>query len=184
MKTLIAVAGVLAVIVLVVVSSYIGAYNRGVGFETTIEAQYKDMENVLAQYSLKVKEAVQIPGLKADDLSRITKDAMSGRYGANGSKAAFQWIKENYPGQVTDELYSKIQTLIEAGRNKFENHQRIFIDQMRAYKAEQRYFWSGFWMRLAGYPSAEFIRADYKIISSEHARESFESGVDKGLKLR
>ena len=182
MKTLIAVFGVIGVIAAVLIGSYVSNYNYGNEAENTIKAEYKNMENILAQYSLKVAEAAQVPGMKADDLKAVMKDAMTGRYGKDGSQATFQWIQENYPGQVTDELYSKISTIIEAGRNKFENAQTKFIDTKRAYETNLGYLWKGMWLRIAGYPKINLD--DFKIISSDHAVESFKTGIDKGLKLR
>ena len=121
MKTAIAIFGVFGVIGGLLFMTYVSNFNYGNEAEKVIQAEYLEMENILGQYSLKVSEAVQVPGMKTDDLKSVMKEAMTGRYGANGSQATFQWIQENYPGQVSDELYSKIQIIIEAGRNKFEN---------------------------------------------------------------
>jgi hypothetical protein len=168
--------------IVVGIGSYISAHNYGVTAEKELEAKYADMENVLAQYSIKVKEAVQIPSMKVEDLERVTREAMSGRYGDQGSKAVFQWIQENYPGQVTDELYAGIQRLIEAGRNKFEARQTGFIDSKRAYETSLGLFWRGLWLKIAGYPKIDLDAL--KLISSEHAQQTFETGVDRGLQLR
>lgn len=162
--------------------SYISNYNYGNEAENQIKAEYSNMENILAQYSLKVAEASQVPSMKTDDLSRVIKDAFSGRYGANGSQAVFQWIKENYPGEVTDGVYIPIHQLIEAGRNKFENAQTKFIDTEKVYVTNLGYFWKGFWLRVVGYPKINLD--DYKIISSSHAVEAFETKVEKPIQLR
>lgn len=182
MKTLIAILGVLGVIVAIAVGSYVSNYNYGNAAEKTIAAEYENMENILAQYSLKVKEAAQVPGMKTEDLQAVMRDAMTGRYGENGSQAAFQWIQENYPGQVTDGLYVQIQQIMEAGRNKFENAQTKFIDTKRAYETNLGYLWKGMWLRIAGYPKINLD--DYKIISSGHAKKAFETGVDEAIQLR
>jgi|SRR3989344_3461173 len=176
------VLGVIVAIVVVAFGSYVSNYNYGNRAEKTIVAEYENMENILGQYSLKVSEAAQVPGMKTDDLKTVLDGAMSGRYGKEGSKAVFQWIQENYPGQVSDTLYVQIQQIVEAGRNKFENAQTKFIDTKRVYETDLGSFWKGFWLSAAGYPKIKL--AEYKIISSEHAQEAFETGVDKGLKLR
>lgn len=184
MKNLILV-GVLVVAGLFAVSSYYGAYNYGADAETTIEAEYKNMENILAQYSLKVKEAAQVPGMKTDDLQAVMREAMTGRYGEGGSKAVFQWIQENYPGQVTDELYVQIQRIMEAGRNKFENAQTKFIDTKRVYVATLKkdlLLSRGWWLKISGYPKINLDEFD--IISSGHAQEAFETGVEEPIQLR
>ncbi|MBI2049047.1 MAG: hypothetical protein HYT29_01235 [Parcubacteria group bacterium] len=182
MKIGITVLGIVAVLVATAVVSYITNYNYGNTAEKTIVAEYANMENILAQYSLKVREAAQVPGMKTEDLGKVMREAMTGRYGKDGSTAVFQWIKENYPGQVSDALYVQIQQIIEAGRNKFENAQTKFIDTKRVYETNLGYFWKGFWLRTAGYPKIDL--ATFVVISSEHAQEAFKTGVDKGVNLR
>ena len=185
MKTLIAVAGVIAVIGFWLVSSYYSAYNYGADAETTIEAEYTNMESILAQYSLKVSEAVQVPSMKKNDLKEVMREAMTGRYGKDGSQATFQWIQENYPGQVSDTLYTEISQIIRAGRNKFENAQTKFIDTKRVYVATLKkdlFLSRGWWLKIAGYPKIDLD--EFVIISSEHAQDAFKTKVDKGLKLQ
>jgi hypothetical protein len=160
--------GIVVALVLVLGGSYIGAYNYGAQMDNRVVAEYDDMKNVLGQYSLKVTEAVQVPGMKKDDLKEVTSAAMEGRYGPDGSKAVFQWIKEQYPGSVTDELYVKIQQIIESGRNEFENSQRKFIDTRRQYQTELDSFWSGMWLSVAGRPKINL--EDYKIIESSQVK--------------
>jgi len=181
-KKMMMVIGIIAAIVLLCVVSYTSSYNYGNKAEVQIKAEYENMENILAQYSLKVVEVAQVPGMMTDDLKEVISAGMTGRYGKDGSKAAFQFIQENYPGKVDASLYKKIQQVMEAGRNKFENAQTRFIDIKRAYETELGYLWKGMWMRIAGYPKINL--SDYKIISSDHAKESFKTGVGKAIKLR
>ncbi len=182
MKTVWVVLGMLAFIVVIVIASFVSAYNYGNRAEKAIVAEYTNMENILAQYSLKVREVAQVPGMKTEDLQKVTRDAMLGRYGENGSKAVFQWIQENYPGQVTDTSYVQLQQVMEAGRDEVKNTQTKFIDTMRAYNTNLGYLWKGFLLRTAGYPKIDLSK--YKIISSESARKAFETGVDEPIKLR
>ena len=174
--------GFMSAIVITGVVAYISNANYGNEAEKQIVAEYTNMENILAQYSLKVQEVAQVPDMKTDDLARITKESMSGRYGENGSQAVFQWLQENYPGSVTDTLYAEITQVMKAGRDKFENAQSKFIDTKRVYEVNLGYIWKGFWLRLAGYPKINL--EDFQIISSEHAIDAFKTGVDKGIKLR
>lgn len=182
MKTALSIVGVIAVFILVCVVSFVTNYNYGNRTERELEAEYKNMENILAQYSLKVREVAQVPGMKTEDLQKVTRDAMAGRYGNNGSKAVFQWIQENYPGQITDATYVQIQQVMEAGRNEFKNAQTKFIDLERTYKTNLGYLWKGFWLKVAGYPKIDLSK--FKMISSGHAQKAFESGVDEPIKLR
>jgi len=173
--------GIFLITAITVITSYVAYYDYGAVTENTIKAEYKNMENILAQYSLKVAEAAQVPGMYKDDLKEVMTSVMTARMGADGSKAAFQWFKEHQVN-ISPEMYVKIQRIIEAGRNKFENAQTKFIDTKRAYQTNLDKLWSGFWLRVTGYPKINLD--EYKIISSSHAQKTFKTGVDKGLKLR
>lgn len=172
---------VIALIIVTVAVSYIGAYNYGARAENDIKAQYENMENILAQYSLKVSEAAQVPGMYKDDMKEVMTSVMTARMGEDGSKAMFQWFQEHNVN-LDASVYKQIQQIIEAGRDKFENAQTKFIDTKRGYQTQLDYFWSGMWLRIAGYPKIDLSK--YEIISSGHAREAFDTKVDKGLQLR
>jgi hypothetical protein len=182
MKAVLAMLAVVGVAAVVIVGSYVSNYNYGNMAENQVKAEYTNMENILAQGGLKVKEVAQVPGMYADDLERVAKAAISARYGSEGSKAAMQWIKENYPGKMDPSLYKQIQQVIESYRDKFQNEQTKFIDVKRSYETNLGYFWKGFWLHVAGYPKIDL--AKYVIISSDDAQEAFKTGKDKAIKLR
>lgn len=180
-KILISVLGIIAVIVAIFAGSYVSNYNYGNKTENTIKAEYKNMENILAQYSLKVMEAGQVPSMYKNDMKDVMTSVMAARMGKSGSRAAFQWFKEHNIN-LDAGMYRQIQQIIEAGRNKFENAQTKFIDTKRAYNTNLGYLWKGTWLKVAGYPKINLD--DYKIITSGHAQKSFSTGVDEGIKLR
>lgn len=182
MKTLIAILGVIGSFVLFVVVSFVSSYNYAIEAERGIVAQYDDMQSILGQYTIKISEMAQVPEMKTDDLSRIVDEAMRGRYGDNGSRGVFQWIQENYPGQVTDDLYIQIQQVMEADRNKFSNSQKQMIDKRELYNTNLGYLWRGFLLKVAGYPKIDMTK--FAIISSEHAKEAFDKKIDKPVILR
>ena len=161
-------------------ASYVGAHNKGVSFDNRLAAAWENNENILGQYSLKIQEMAQVPGMYANDLKEVVREAMSGRYGEDGSGAVFHWVQEKNP-TVDSTLYVEIQREMKVGRNKFEAAQTQLVDVKRAYKDQLDFFWSGMWLRIAGFPKTDLSK--YKIITSEHAQETFESGVDKGIKI-
>lgn len=169
-----------ALIIVGVVSSGISYFNYGVRAEQGIKSAWENNENILGQYSLKVVEAAKVPDKYTEDLRSVYRDAMTGRYGEDGSGAVMQWIQEQNP-QLSPEMYTNLQNIIEAGRTKFENAQTELVDRKRAYQIELNSFWSGMMLSIAGYPKIDLD--DYKIITSEHAKETFESGVDKGVEF-
>lgn len=181
MKGILAVVGIVVALILVFGGSYVSAVNSGARYDAQLKAQYDNMQNVLGQYSLKVTEAAQVPAMYRDALSKVARDAIEGRYGPNGSQATFQWIQEQNPN-VDPSVFLKIQQIIDGGRDNFKVEQTAFLDMKRSYEADLNSFWSGFWLRLAGYPKVPLDK--YKLISSEAARAAFETGVDQPIKLQ
>lgn len=173
--------GIFLAIGLFLFLSYIGAHNYGVGAEEDLKASYTDSQNVLSQYSLKIAESAQIPEMYKNDLKEVYTAAITGRYGADGSKAMMQWIQEKNPN-FDSSLYKSIQQSIEAGRNKFEVSQRLVIEHKKNYEKNLRFFWKGTLLRMAGFPT--FDLDTIKIIKSEHSDATFKTGIDQGLKLR
>lgn len=182
MKTLFAIFGVIGVLIAVVVGSYVSAYNYGNTAENELKAIKENNQNILAQYTQKVQEAAQVPSMMKDDVKEIVTAALSGRYGADGSKAVFQFIKEQNP-TVDPQLYRKIQQIIEAGRDEFKVSQTRLIDAKRAYSTNLGYLWKGMWMRIAGYPKINLD--DFKAVTNDYAAKAFATGKEDGpIKLR
>lgn len=173
--------GILLTIIMIVAGSYISAYNTGNRLEKVIVAQYDNNKNILSKYHTKIQEAVQVPEMYKNDFKEVVVGAMEGRYGEGGSKATFQWLKEHNI-DFDSSLYTKIQQMIEAGRNEFGNEQTKLIDKKRIYETKLGNLWGGTWLRIAGYPKIDLSK--FNIVVAETAQEIFNSGNDKALKLR
>jgi hypothetical protein len=167
---------------LIAFASYVSANNYGAKVEAELRAARDDNQNILAQYQQKILEAAQVPDMYRDDLGKIIKDAMTGRYGDGGSKATFQWIQENNLS-FDSKLYTNIQDLIAGGRKDFENGQRRMIDIRKGYEAQRDSFWRGMWLGIAGYPKINFD--DYKPVITDRVEETFKKNKeDSPIKLR
>lgn len=177
----------LAVFGLISLSTYTGAFDKGNRAEQRIEAEYKELQNIMSNYRLKISEAAQVPKQYKKDLVDVIDAAIGGRYGSGGSKAAFQWIKEHNP-TLDSNLYLKIQQMIQAGREEFAAAQKRFLDIKRGYRTELGSFWSGLFLEWAGYPKIEIgyprgTDDKYKIVISKKAKQIFESGEDEAVKV-
>jgi hypothetical protein len=117
-----------------------------------------------------------------DDLQKVVVGAIQARYGADGSKATMQWLQEQNPS-LDPQIYRKLQQIIEAGRDEFKTSQTRLIDVKRNYETNLDFFWSGMWMRLAGYPKINL--ADYKVVTTDKVEAAFKSGREEApIKLR
>ena len=163
-------------------SSYVSAFNYGNSMEQSLKAVQTDNKNKLAQYGQKVLEVAQVPDMYKKDMVEITTAAIQGRYGEDGSKATFQFLKEQNP-TLDASMYKQIQQVIEAGRNDFQAGQARQIDIRRSYETSLGSFWQGMWMRMAGYPKVNL--ADFDIVSTDRADTAFKNKKEDGpIKLR
>ena len=136
------------------IGSYFSARVKGTDHEKGIKYEWKNNQNVLSTYHLKVKEAVQIPKMYANDFKELITAAIKGKYGENGSQATMQWMKDNNIN-LDASMYKKIQNIIEAGRDEFKIAQKKLLDRKMAYETDLEYPWSGFWLGMASYPRVD-----------------------------
>jgi uncharacterized protein (UPF0333 family) len=175
------VIGLIVMVTAYLAGTYIHYHNLGVSYETKLEATWKENKVTLNTYTTKVKEVAQVPDMYRDDLQKVIQSTFEGRYGADGSKAVFQFIREqNMPLDPT--LYQKIQQVMESGRNEFQMSQKVLIDTRAAYERQLGYFWSGLWLNIAGYPKVDLEK--YKIVTIAEVEQKFETGQDEVIKLR
>ena len=163
------------------VSSFIGINNDLVSQEQGLDAQYKQNQNNYDNFTKKVLEVAQVPAMMRDDLEKVTKAAIAGRYGADGSKAVFQMIKEQNPS-VSPELYTKIQQVIDAGRTAFEAEQKTLLDKKRVYLTDLNSFPTNFVAKFLGFPKIDLNKID--IVTSDRTDEAFKTKKDKPINLR
>lgn len=181
MKTVLLISAIL----LLAIGSYAGVYvtnaNRATNFETNIGKYDKDSRNVLSAYTMKVKEMAQVPDKYKADLQDIIKQTFEGRYGADGSKAVFSFIKEQNLA-LDSSLYKNIQVAMEAGRNEFKLSQSRKLDACGGYENLRNFVMSGFFVSQAGFPKKD-IDALCRIIVDSSTTQKFETGVDEVIKL-
>jgi len=163
------------------VIAYYSATNYAVRAEAGLEADWTNNKNILGQYTLKVQEAASIPAMYKDDLKEVMSKELSSRYGANGSQASMQWIKE-HSVNFDSTLYTKIQQIIEAGRNEFQNAQTRMIDEKRVYVTELGTVPRSWFLSIAGFPKVDLNK--YKPVVAADTEAAFSSGVSAPIKMR
>jgi len=119
-----------------------GARTEGIGYETRLNAQYLDNQNELSTYVSSFYEQIGVGNLKSEKMTLFVTEAIKGKFeDKNGGKADygrggafFSALVEAYPvvGQQFD-IYDKIVTFIQAGREAYKNKQSKLLDQLRAY---------------------------------------------------
>lgn len=177
----IGILAVLALALLVIVPSYIKAANYGNRTEQALDAKVESNENIYAMGVQKIIGMAQVPEMYRDDVSKVTKDAISGRYGEGGSKAIFQMLKEQNP-QLDPSMYTSIQKEMKTFYDQFAENQNEMIDQKRSYKTALGNVWQGMWLGFAGYPKQPLSKWD--IVTTDKAHDTFKTHRDSGMQLR
>jgi len=169
--------GVVAVLIAAILGTgcyTMGTYNSLVRQENGIEAVHEDMKNVHASIFNQIKSQGLTVEKYGDLVIQALEVAMSGRYGATGSQAAMQWLREENP-TISPEVFTKLQTVIEVGYNKFEATQRTKIDRIRIYENTLETFPSSLVANFFGFPRFEL--EEYKrTISTAETKKTFETG--------
>lgn len=180
-KVLLILSCVLAVLIGIPAMSYISAYNTANQLEQAIKTNFEDNQNVLSSYTKTIGEAAQIPEIMRDDLKSLMVATLDARYGADGSKAMFQFIREQNP-TLDSKVYLRLQDIIVSGRKDFEVAQRSLLSRKQVYETNLGSFWTGTWMRIAGWPKINL--ADYRIVTDLRTQGAFKSGTEDTIQIR
>ena len=173
---------VILVLALAFFGMYVSASNTGNALEQQLKAELQNNKNILAQGQQKVLEVAQVPEMYRDDLMKVASAAIQGRYGEGGSKAMMQWLQEQNPN-VDSKIYLKVQQVVESYRDEFKNGQTKMIDVKRVYETQLGTFWTGMFMRFAGYPKVDLN--EFMPITTDRVEVTFKNGKEAApLKLR
>jgi hypothetical protein len=173
--------GAILVIAVTLGLGYLGFSNQANGFEVDIKAKYSNNQNVYDNGFKKVMEIAQVPQMQVAGLKELYDGAMKGRYGADGSKALLQAIKEQNP-DLNQTTYIKVQETIETFRNEFQANQTGLISQKQAYERFLVATTGGQFYNLIGhYPRIDL--SAYDIVTSDQTQDAFRTKKAGPLQL-
>lgn len=192
-----AVGGGVLVLVLGLLFGVMGWYNTGVGLNAGTLAQYRDNQNKYDAFWKSVTEVAQVPAQYKDDFKALVVQETEAKFGPEGSQATMQWFKERSL-TLPPELYTRVQTVIEAGRADFKQGQQMLLDRQRRAMTHRDTAWGQFAGMFAN-PFKEingelkppkdldgdglYTIFDYDIVTSAKTKKAFETGEDEAINV-
>lgn len=156
--------------------SVINTNNSLVAAEEGIIASYDNGENIHSNTFKKIKQAGFVTDAYGDKVKETIDAAIRGRYGAEGIRTGMLWIKEDNP-TISDELFNRVLTIIEAGNNEFAATQTDRLDRIRVYRTQIRSFPASMVAGMLGFPKIDLAKYG-KVVSVESSKEAMNTGVD------
>jgi hypothetical protein len=152
---------------------YIGFGNEANRFENSITAAYSKNQTVYDNGWKTVVEKARVPKEYTAQLKDIYTSTMTGRYGADGSKALLQFIKEQNP-QIDASVFKEIQQSIEIFHADFNQSQVELVSRKQEYQNLYTATTSGrFYNMIAHYPHIDMSK--YDIVTSDKTQQDFDT---------
>ncbi|HHJ1045201.1 hypothetical protein vBEcoMphAPEC6_gp143c [Escherichia phage vB_EcoM_phAPEC6] len=180
---LLALIGILVVIVLMVfgsISMYVGAHDRAVEFEGNIKKYYDASESQLSNYTLTIQDKVQVADKYKNALKETIESYFKGREGVD-QKFVMSQIQQQVPN-LDPKIYQELMVTIETGRTKFNNLQKMKIDQCTDYAKFRKGFWNSKILDSNTFPS-ENIEHLCTVVSDTRTKKAMDTGIQESIKL-
>lgn len=162
------------------VTNYFSYANTGARLENALQAKQDENKVIMGNFSTSIKEIAQTARMSVDAQTKLIEMANQSRYGQDGSKATMQFFQEQNPtADVT--IYNRLAQTIQSERTRFEESQKEMRDQSRAYKTLVDQPYSGFWLRLAGYPKINF--KDFDVVTNDYTDQAFKTKHAEAIDL-
>lgn len=163
------------------VIGYFSFSNEANRQENGITAAYSNNQNVYDNGWKTVIEKAQVPAEYTNQLRSLYTDALKGRYGATGSKALFQFIKEQNP-TIDVSVYRDLQQSVESFHLQFQQAQTELVSRRQVYNNYLTATFTGRIYNFIGhYPHIDLSK--YDIVTSEKTQQDFDSKKAGPLKL-
>ncbi len=167
---------ILAIIAVVFASMYIGRRNEMVRLNTTVQAQWSDVDVVLqrradlipnlvetvkgyARHEVTVFEAIA-NARAALNAARTPADRIAANAQLDGALARLLVIVENYPNLKANENFLRLQDELAGTENRIAVERRKYNEMLLAYNTYVQLFPNNFFARWAGFqPNDAYFKA-------------------------
>lgn len=168
--------GVVALVVIILISSIVGSYNGFVEKQTAVESQFAQVQNVLQRRSDLIPNLVNtVKGYTAHENEVYTaiSDARAKLAGANTVEEATEAnsaldsalsrllvIVENYPDLKANQNFIGLQDELAGSESRIAKERKNYNEAVQDYNASIRKFPKSIIAGLFGFDKADFFEAD------------------------
>lgn len=157
----------------------LGFFNQEVAlrtqYEAKVDANKADFDNVWKTIS----QVAQVPAKYREDFQGVYESYMKARTGGNtGEGSVLSFLKEAVPQYDAKELYTKVQTVVEAKREGWTSRQKELRDIKREHDQLLRTFPGVFYNVFLGRDELPVV-----LVTSDKTEEVFQTGTDNDTKL-
>ncbi len=172
--------------------------NAALAWETDLNKVVRIEVSERATYETSIVEQLGLPEAKTSKIKEIVSAAMEGRYGDNPTqgKALLQVVTEAYPSTEGLNIYDKVLSSVQAGREAIRNKQNLRIEKAQAYNYWRKEGIFRAWLLSGSYPSQDLTfkvgnvtyYADIALdkmaepISTANVNKAFETGLEQPIK--
>lgn len=171
---LVAIACIIGIFAITMISSYFSYNNDEVALRTEAEAQRGKIEGTHDKMWKIIQQKAEVSNEYAQSFDSIYHHIMSDRYDA-GDGTLMKWITEANP-QFDTSLYKDLSQSIEVYRTEFQKSQERMLDIIREHST-----------LCNTYPGKWFISnttpIEYTIVSSSRSKAVMTTGIDDDVKL-
>ena len=173
--------GIMLAIIITLGGFCIASYN---GFQDTknhILMLYQTNQNKLSNYTMIIKEKLQISEKYENTLKEVIRQTMQGRYGDNEETPLFKFIKEqNF--NIDSKIYLDLMNTINAERKGFALAQDERANACRVYNNELKSFPSNIVAKVFDF-NAEDMLPYCVLVSDERTNEVFKTNLQQPMKF-
>lgn len=166
------IVGLLAVLGIWGVSTYINISNTEIRMRKSVEAQNQVCMSFYDKLWKIISQKAQVADKYKSSFREVYADIMSERYSDNGG-SLMKWIQEHNP-DFDASLFKDIQRSIEVERNGYFNEEKKLIDLDNEHD-----------MYIAVFPNSFFVggrgETEIKTVRSSRTNDAFETGEDNDV---
>lgn len=169
--------GVIALISLVVlgivlISSYVSSHDSAVKYESNLDRNLSNAKLVMSSCTTGIRNISKVPDQYINDLEKVIQAEMNGRYGGKETDRVALFIQERGIN-VDSSMRKNIQREISACETSIKQAQQSLVDVKQDYETARNKFWSGTFMKMAGFPRKDLNQ--YFIVVDSSTNRQYET---------